>query len=119
MVHEAHAGTFLAQPLDQPQANFQQRNPVGIPNALTGCVVGDDLLVCLTSRTIHFGTELYGFELSQESTGQRRMASQRRKLGAASKGIKSSTAIAMHVVGGKVELVLCTTAGDVLRYVES
>ena len=119
VVHEAHAGTFLAQPLKQPQARLQQRESVDISKALIGCVVLDDLLVCLKPRNLHSGRELYGFVLSREPTGQPRIVSKGRRLGAASKDIKTSTTIAAHVVGGKVELVLCTTTGEVLRYIES
>ena len=84
---------------------------------MTGCVVRDDLLVCLTSKVLHQG-QLCGFALYQEPTGQRRMAHQGENLGSTGKGMKGSTAMAMHLVGGRVELVLCTLAGEVLRYIE-
>ena len=119
VIHEAHGGAFLAQPLDQPQSKPQQRSPIKISNLLTACVVQDDLFVCLKSRTLRSERRLCGFVLSQEPRSQRRIAGQCRDLGAASKVIEKSTAIAARLVNGKSELVLCTVTGKVLRYVQS
>ena len=79
----------------------------------------EDLLVCLRSRTLRSERLMCGFALSQEPGGQRRIAGPSRGFGAADKDIEKSTAIAVHLVDGKSELVLCTTTGKVLRYLES
>ena len=118
-IHEAHAGTFLAQSLDQPQSEPHRRNSIEISSVLTACLVREDLLVCLKSKIFRNERLLCGFTLSQEPKGQRRIAGRQRDFGAADKDIDKSTAIAAHVVNGKSELVLCTTTGKVLRYIQS
>ena len=120
VIYEAHDDTFLAQPA-QPsdQTKAKPRHSIGIPNVLTAFVVREDLLICLRSKTIGFGRELFGFAIPQEPGGPRCIAGRGQRLGAAKKDIEKSTATAVHVVDGKSELVLCTTVGKVLRYVES
>lgn len=118
IIHEAHGGTFLAQALDEPQLEPQQRNSIWIPKALTACVVREDLLVCLQSKAFNKRL-LCGFQLSQEPRGQRRIAGPRQDLRAANKDIEKSTATAARLVDGKSQLVLCTITGKVLRYVQS
>ena len=121
VVHEAHGDAFLAQCIIPPQAEPQQRNSIEISNALTACVVWEDVLVCIKSRMLHFERLMCGFALLQEPKGQRRIAtaSQCQDLGAANRSIEKSTATASRVVNGKSEIVLCTITGKVLRYIQS
>ena len=119
VIHEAHGDTFLAQCLNQPQAEPQQRNSVDISNALTACVIWKDVLVCIKSRMFHFERLMCSYALLQESRGQRRIAGQCQDLGAANRDIEKFTATASRVVNGKSEIVLCTITGKVLRYVQS
>ena len=117
VIHEAHGGAFLAQPLDQPPSESRQRNFIKISNALTVCAVRDDLFVYFRSKLLH--SDLYGFTLSREPTGLHRIEGPGRKICAADKGIKHSTAAAAHFVDGKSKLVLFTITGEILRYSQS
>lgn len=119
VIHEAHGDAFLAQCSDQRQAEPQQRNSIGISNALTACVVWEDVLVCIKSRMFHLERLMCGFAFLQEPKSQRRTAGQCQDLCAASKSIEKFTATAARVVKGKSEIVLCTITGKVLRYVQS
>ena len=119
VVHEADGDTFLAQPFNQRPVLPQQRESIGIKNVLTACVVREDLLVCFQSRTLRSERLIRGFALTQEPGGRRRIADPSRNYGTADKDIDKSTAIAVHLVDGRSELVLCTTTGNVLRYLET
>ena len=116
IIHEANGSTFLAQPMEQSQLEPQKKNSIGIANALTGCVIREGLLVYLESRLFRSERFLCGLALSQEPGGQRRIAGPRLDLCTANKGIGKSTATAAHFAHGKSQLVLCTIAGEVLRY---
>lgn len=118
-INDAHGGTFLAQSLHQPQSEPHQRNSIEISSVLTACLIREDLLVCLKSKILRSERLLCGFILSQEPKGQRRIAVGQQDFCAAHKDIDKSTATAVRLVNGKSELVLCTTTGKVLRYVQS
>lgn len=118
-INDAHGGTFLAQSLNQPQSEPHQRKAIEISSVLTACLIRDDLLVCLKSKLFRSERLLCGFTVSQEPEGQRHIAGRQRDFCAAHKDIDKSTATAVHLVNGKSELVLCTTTGKVLRYVQS
>ena len=121
LIHDAHGGTFLAQPMDQDQPPLEplQRDLIGIPNALIGCVIREDLLVCLKSKMLRSERVLCVLALSRELRGLRRIAGRVQDLNAANKCITKSTAIATRLINGKSELVLFTTNGKILRYVQS
>ena len=89
-----------------------------ISNALSACVVREDLFVYVKPKLLPTRRLLFGLELSQEPGELRRLVDQPRDLGEADKGIEKSTAAAACLVNGKSQLVLCTTTGKILRYVQ-
>ncbi len=104
---------------DQRPPEPLQRDSIGIPNALIGCVVREDLLVCLKSKMLRSERLVCGLALSRELRGLRRIAGRVQDLSVANKCINKSTAVATRLINGKSELVLFTTNGKILRYVQS
>ena len=115
VIREPDGSTFIAHDLSQPQLQNQQRNYIGIPNALVACVALNFALVCIEQNWL-YKKQISEYQLQELQDKSRRIAKTSLKLVDVEPLIAKDMKISAQEVKGKIVLTLCTMKGEILKY---
>lgn len=89
-------------------------------NVVAGIVCNDDMLLCLEDQGgLHRQQHLSAYSILSAQDGRRHFSAERRPLGKLRERIDKSAGMAIHVFGDRVDLVLCTSKKNIVRYSQS
>ena len=113
ILRESHGGTFVAQTSlsEQPRS----REPLGIPNFLTACVIDDHSLLCV-SNPRPLSKNLHRYQLTREPNHRREIFGPASRLGTAKVGKNQITRMISISTVGVVVILICTNGGEVYKY---
>ena len=123
VIREKNGGTFIAHPNQSHIGQAQGREYSGIPRALAACVTFDGMLICVEKHQYLPGKprEIHEYPLRErDSFGSRYIGSASKSLGSVDRIVDETARIAIRLTEDhKQMLVLCTSKGVVLRFLQS
>lgn len=118
VLRESHGATFVAQAFFSERERPRPREPIGLPDLLTACVIDDQSLLCVSNRGLSTlrGTKLHQYRLVQGGNDRRKISGHSSGLGTAKISKSPITMTVSTSAVGVVNILICTISGELLKY---
>ena len=118
IVYNSHGSIFVIHPNTDLQEQPQKRQSLMIPSALVGRVARDNVLICIQKGLMKGRKpKIFEYELSKGTDERFLITKSSDGLASVEYSVDETAKIALGLYEGQLLLSLCTTKGEITRYI--